>query len=426
MMKPKHIGLFEGIGGFSLAARASGFDTVAWCEWSSFCQRALRYWFPEAEAFGDITKSDFSKYANTIDLVSGGFPCQGFSLAGNRLGTEDARYLWSEMLNTIKIVKPTWIIGENVTGILSMEDKSGVQREVFPQMEGRKIVRFNTVDLYEAVYTRQAKMLVNRICEDLEAEEYEVQTFAIPAASVGAPHRRERIWFVAYAKHYGPSSTQIRGNEQKSSFETWQDEIGKSQGADSLQPSVTTNAKSSGRQKEAKRESTKHFSHNRKEIFNRTDSTSRREATSNSTNPRLESLQREGANGVHGFEDASNSESERGYRFFFGEKEHSKFGSNWGNGDATHPNHERLEGSEVRGGIREGGERQDKQPSRRILSTWDNFPTQSPICGRDDGFSSRLAGIAFSRWRNESIKSFGNAVVPHIPYAFMKEIQKYL
>ena len=80
--KFKHIGLFEGIGGFSLAARWAGWETVAWCEWNEFAQKVLKHHFPEAEGHGDITKTDFTKYANTIDIVTGGFPCQPYSLAG--------------------------------------------------------------------------------------------------------------------------------------------------------------------------------------------------------------------------------------------------------------------------------------------------------------------------------------------------------
>ena len=89
-----HLGLFEGIGGFSLAACWMGWQTLAWCEWNEFGQKVLRYHFPEAEGFGDITKTDFTKYANRIDILTGGFPCQPYSVAGKQLGKEDERHLW--------------------------------------------------------------------------------------------------------------------------------------------------------------------------------------------------------------------------------------------------------------------------------------------------------------------------------------------
>ena len=113
----KHIGLFEGIGGFSLAARWMGWETVAWCEWDPFCQHILKYHFPNAEGFGDIKKTDFTKYANRIDILTGGFPCQPYSMAGKRKGKDDERHLWPEMLRAICEIQPTWVVGENVSGL---------------------------------------------------------------------------------------------------------------------------------------------------------------------------------------------------------------------------------------------------------------------------------------------------------------------
>lgn len=160
-----HIGLFEGIGGFSLAASWMGWETKAWCEWNEFGQRVLRYHFPKAEGFGDITKTDFTKYENTIDLVSGGFPCQPFSVAGKRKGKEDDRFLWKEMLRAIREIQPPWIVGENVSGIISIG----------------------------------GGMVFREVQIDLENEGYEVLPFLLPACSIGASHRRERCWFVAYS-----------------------------------------------------------------------------------------------------------------------------------------------------------------------------------------------------------------------------------
>ncbi len=176
-----------------------GWENVFHCEWNLFGQKILKHYWPDAISYTDITKTDFSVHRGGIDILTGGFPCQGFSLAGNRLGTDDDRYLWPEMLRTIRQAKPSFIVGENVTGIISMEDKSGVLSELFPKVENRKIIRYQNVDIYEALYTRQSKMLISTICENLENEGYEVQPIVIPAASVQAPHRRDRVWFLAYA-----------------------------------------------------------------------------------------------------------------------------------------------------------------------------------------------------------------------------------
>jgi DNA-cytosine methyltransferase len=162
----KHIGLFEGIGGFSLAARWMGWETVAWCEWNEFGQRILKKHFPKAEGFGDITKTDFKKYANTIDIVTGGFPCQPYSAAGKRLGKEDDRHLWPEMLRAIREIQPSWVVGENVFGLINWN----------------------------------GGLVFHEIQAELEAEGYEVWAYVLPACAKNAPHRRDRIWFVAHAK----------------------------------------------------------------------------------------------------------------------------------------------------------------------------------------------------------------------------------
>jgi DNA (cytosine-5)-methyltransferase 1 len=164
-----HLGLFEGIGGFSLAARWMGWKTLAWCEWNEFGQKVLKHHFPEAEGFGDITKTDFTKYANKIDILTGGFPCQPYSLAGKRKGKEDERHLWPEMLRAIREVQPRYVVGENVSGLINWN----------------------------------GGLVFNEVQADLEAEGYEVQPFVLPACGVNAPHRRDRVWFVAHAKSAG-------------------------------------------------------------------------------------------------------------------------------------------------------------------------------------------------------------------------------
>ena len=114
-----HIGLFEGIGGFSLAARWMGWETIAWCEWNPFCQKVLNYHFPKAKQHGDITTTDFTIYRGQCDILTGGFPCQPYSVAGKRLGKEDERHLWPHMLKAIREIKPYWVVGENVPGLIN-------------------------------------------------------------------------------------------------------------------------------------------------------------------------------------------------------------------------------------------------------------------------------------------------------------------
>jgi len=153
--------LFSGIGGFSLAAEWTGLiRTVAFCEIEPFCQKVLKKHWPDVSIFSDI-KELRGEDIGTVDILTGGFPCQPFSCAGKQRGKEDDRYLWPEMFRIIQETKPTWIIGENVPGLinLALED----------------------------------------CFLDLEAEGYEVQSLIIPACAVNAPHRRDRVWIIAYS-----------------------------------------------------------------------------------------------------------------------------------------------------------------------------------------------------------------------------------
>lgn len=158
-----HGSLFSGIGGFDLAAQWMGWENAFHCEWNPFGQRILKHYWPEAVSYGDITKTDFTIWRGRIDILTGGFPCQPYSTAGKRKGTEDERHLWPEYLRAIREIRPRYVVGENVSGLVNWS----------------------------------GGMVFEQVQTDLENEGYEVFPFIIPAAGVGAPHRRDRIWFVA-------------------------------------------------------------------------------------------------------------------------------------------------------------------------------------------------------------------------------------
>ena len=281
-----HASLFSGIGGFDLAAEWMGWDNIFHCEWNPFGQKVLAHHFPNSKSYNDITKTDFSIHEGTIDVLSGGFPCQPYSNAGLQLGKADERHLFPHMLRCIKEVKPKWVIGENVRGLVSWG----------------------------------GGLVFNEVCDDLEREGYAVQSFLIPAASVGAPHQRQRIWFVAYSNDKGRSGE----------FREVQKE----------------NGKISERNNDAK-------------FSNASDG------------------------------NATNSES---------------IGQEYA-----------LENGQLEG-------RRFMQSSKRNF--WNSFPSKSPICGGDDGLPKELDNITFSKWRIESIKGYGNAIVPQVAYEIFKAIQK--
>lgn len=174
-----HASLFSGIGGFDLAARNCGIQNVFQVEINEFCRKVLLKNFPETKKYRDIKEFNGTEYYGTIDIISGGFPCQPFSVAGKRKGSEDDRFLWAEMLRIITEVRPRWIIAENVPGILTIENG----------------------------------MVFKQCVADLEAAGYEVEAFNIPAIAVNAPHRRERIWIVAHSDVYGNRGRQRANTE---------------------------------------------------------------------------------------------------------------------------------------------------------------------------------------------------------------------
>ena len=175
MKKLKVLDLFSGIGGFTLGLDSTNFfETVKFVEKDKYCQKVLQKNFPNIPIEEDI--KNVKGKEGEADVICGGFPCQPFSVAGKQKGTSDDRHLWPEMFRLIREIKPQFVIGENVKNIINIQDG----------------VVFETV------------------CTDLESEGYEVQSFNIPAAGVGAPHRRERIWIVANSRRTLRQGSSIR------------------------------------------------------------------------------------------------------------------------------------------------------------------------------------------------------------------------
>lgn len=183
-----HLSLFTGIGGLDLAAEWAGFETVGQCEWADYPTKVLEKHWPGVPRWRDIrtlTKECFYERTGmrTVDIVSGGFPCQPFSFAGKRRGSEDDRYLWPEMLRVIEELRPRWVVGENVAGIVNMA--------------------------------------LDQVLSDLESIGYATRAFIIPACAVDAPHRRDRCAIVAYShgKRWEKFQSAAIASKERSTYE---------------------------------------------------------------------------------------------------------------------------------------------------------------------------------------------------------------
>lgn len=274
-----HGSLFSGIGGFDLAAEWAGWENLFNCEWEEFPRKVLNHHFPNAKQYEDIKDLDATDYNGRIDVLSGGFPCQPFSVAGQRKGTDDPRHLWPQMLRVIGECKPRWVVGENVRGLVNWSNG----------------------------------LVFEEVCSDLEALGYSVQSFIVPACSVNAPHRRNRVWIVAH-------------------------------------------------------------NHNR--------------------DRRKERFQAGREVDVHSIKGKGNASDTR------------RVGSPFEMADRE----------------LEGRVRSTKRDQR---NQWDSFPTVPPICGGDDGLPKELDGITFPKWRRESIKAYGNAIVPQVAHRIFQSINDY-
>jgi len=291
-----HGSLFSGIGGFDLAAEWAGWDNIFHCEWNKFGQQVLKYHFPNSITYENIKTTDFTIHKGSIDVLSGGFPCQPYSSAGKRLGKEDERHLWPEMLRAIREIQPRWVVGENVRGLTNWN----------------------------------GGMVFDEVQFDLETEGYEVIPFLLPACSVNAPHRRDRIWFIAY------SNNKMRFGQRSNN---------------------------------RKRKNNEQKLYNRNNIWNNIGTISKNKNVTNTN-----------GNGL--YKCNSKNEINTSKRKFNAQYYINKI-------------------------------------------NWRKFPTKSFICGGNDGIPKQLDGITISKWRKESLKAYGNAIVPQVAFEIFKAINLY-
>ena len=445
----RHGSLFSGIGGFDLAAEWMGWENVFHCEWNPFGQKVLKHHFPNADSLHDITKTDFTKYANKIDILTRGFPCQPYSSAGKRLGKEDERHLWPEMLRAIREISPSFVVGENVRGLTNWN----------------------------------GGLVFDEVCAELETLGYQVAPCIIPACGVDAPHRRERVWFVAYSDSNarrrrceesgcqkretncdGKSPVYFRAdtksktrdatdsdcngfNECDCKYEINPSERGVDAQCDIKQGDVDgVTSNTSGKRCRGWCDESKTYTTKERQICSKKTRNGNRvwcetegccSITPNTTSEQSEwvefreqsktcrekQIESGGDSGesvvadtecsrrIQRIEDIQSKQS-NGERIISTSGEQSSSDTN-------------SLGQESRNSNSIG--QLPKTHSIKSLgkpTDWSEFPTQSPVCSGDDGLSTELDGITFSKWRAESVKAYGNAIVPQVAYQIFKAISE--
>lgn len=356
----RHLGLFEGIGGFSLAARWMGWETVQWVEIDPFCQKVLSHNFPKAKAHGDI--KTFKGERGSADIITAGVPCQPASSAGKRRGKEDDRWLWGEAFRVLREVKPRYGIFENVRGLLTLE----------------------------------RGLVFDSLLADLEAEGYEVLPFLLPACAVNAPHRRDRIWIVAHAK-----------------------------GIDAIGSGGITDSQREGSEKIGRGLRDK-FGSNGTEGTLENPHSDRRDNIGGEGEPKERGFGESVANatgmgrGRRGSERGEGREDSRSETDLFSHTQRpEQIGATPDTGEFKSQRGVHTNGTGAT--ERHTSPRHARDNER---PTWDNFPTQPPLCGGDARLSHRLDGITFPKWRKESIKAYGNAIVPQVALELYKVIER--
>ena len=394
-----------------------GWQNLFHCEIQEFPRKVLDYWFPNSISYEDITKTDFHQWHGKVDVLTGGFPCQPFSLAGRRKGADDNRYLWPQMLRAIRQIHPTWVVGENVAGIKTMVESCQVT-----QM-GR------TDDLFEEnhIYREESRFTLDKICADLEAEGYSVQPIVIPACAIGAPHRRDRVWIVAHRSDPRAETMQQEGQD----------------GICSARPSPHTQCDGHSPQRHGNQRARAKKS---KEGQDRPQPRSRRHGSGTASSYAHGTRQRRRANKQKSITECSrtpNLGTRRSKRLASHSLQHRSH--------EVHQDHQ----SQFPDGARTnslGGQRssphfkcnrwsqkyndngffEEPQQGECQLggadspqSRWRNFPTQSPVCRGNDGipFDVDSLTISFPKWRQESIKAYGNAWVPQVAYEIFRAIE---
>ena len=416
-MKLKHASLFSGIGGPEVAAAMLGWDNVFHCEINPFGRTVLEYWFPNSKSYDDITKTDFREWRGQVDVLTGGFPCQPFSYAGKRGGADDNRYLWPQMLRVIDEVRPAWVVGENVAGITTM-----VEGGLLADM-GCDPVMFGEGDGLHRYQLRE-RFTIERICSDLEGLGYAVQPMLIPAAAVGAPHRRDRVFILAHdADSDRRDDVRVAGIVPRSRGTAGlqeRDEVREPGVASELRPPLQGSTQDSDDASSVV--GVHEVEGNQRHLRHTCTGDSQRlcgEARPHAAH----------ANGAGREEPVLAGRS--AHPAENGAKVHDRTERPCCDGDATDAHLQRRDkpiAAEVAGEPQRFAGKANRCGRDGCLgpeTRWAAFPTVSPVHRGNDGLPFPLDDLTIpqTKWRVESLKAYGNAIVPQVMYRIFQAIE---
>ena len=399
-----HASVFSGIGGPEVAATMLGWENLFHCEINPFGRQVLDYWYPNSKSYEDITTTDFTEWRGRVDVLTGGFPCQPFSYAGRRRGAEDDRYLWPSMYRAIDEIQPTWVVAENVAGILTMVEQGEVSK-----VAGTATL-FDAFDDLRGRFELRETFTLQRICTDLESHGYAVQPVLVPACAVGAPHRRDRVFIVARRNDADSKCERLFSSEQEQ------------------RPRPEEGLSSRGGSRYVgERETESKFSCATRRIHGEiTDvESSQRRDTAGHGGATEESRTIPHPDSHRGCEVDEHMESELA--------DGAKPVSNGGQrnvADTCHAGLQEARPEQPTAGHRGFGVRTGEWVERfgrgeEIGSRWQNFPSVSPVHRGNDGlpFDVDRLTLSFGKWRTEALKAYGNAIVPQVMYEIFRAIE---
>ena len=421
-----HASVFSGIGGPEVAATMLGWENLFHCEINPFGRRVLDYWYPNSKSYEDITTTDFTEWRGRVNVLTGGFPCQPFSYAGQRRGATDDRYLWPYMFRCIDQIRPDWVVAENVAGILTMVEQGEVSEVASAP------ALFDSFDDVRRYQLRETFTL-QRICDDLEGHGYAVQPVLVPACGVGAPHRRDRVFIIGHRIDADTSDAGLAKTRPEQ-------QAAGTAGDGTRHGKERHEVRKPDEPNQVRREGGRDaLSDTYNERLRRGSEKDSREWTYPETIFGGKLLSKSEGCGSSGA--SSDTESEFSEWCKLEQLEACRTSQEQSGGRGGENGHDQSFADYYRKRLERWYDCEEGRPGQAEdrpvgfvnqdngiggNSRWLTFPSVSPVHRGNDGipFDVDRLTISFGKWRTEALKAYGNAIVPQVMYEIFRAIQQ--